>query len=1028
MIMDEHKSLLQEVCRVGGRKFSCFKQSTRYSVEKYSDLLKSVHGIDISKDCPDIHPPYICILCERALKRASRKADHCGGGCGPVTKWEPHHRTNCSVCASQKKRGASAHHAKPKTALRGAALLTAPSHQSDDGSPAHAAGSSVSGLDISAECIQSRAARQHRAILPLDRDRFLDRNAVQICIICKNAADGILETACCNELSCAECISEWLSTNNTCKSCSADMAASSMRTPSISLVRVVSSQSIHCDFHEPSLRGCPEVVPLHDLQRHVNMCPFNPAETPSCSTARSPPPSTTPIRSVRPSSTVAEVLSASPSKLKGNVATNLTARLVTARAEGGRLEVKTGEGGRGKPQVYQLTPECSVPSTDASASTLKRRAAELTRIAESVCGGSDGARVQMIAGLKRLSSAAQEELLQEAGLKCSSPSPGTALAIKADLRLPWSQLRKLRQWLKVFGVKLESERSIREFIAKTLPSYTATELPMSKRNGDVSMAATVFFPDLVAVVMHFLDILNESDSLTWHSGTIPQSEVWLKIGGDHGGGNFKLSLQIANVLAPNATHNTIPLCIFEEKDTPANLKTALGQYAPQIEHLQSTVWNGRQLRVYMFGDYEFQTMNYGLSGSGGLRPCLHCLCPKKEMANPNDDRTDAHRQARTLTTLADDYGRFSEAGSQISQAKHYNNVIRPCILPVPVENAIIPVLHLDLGIYTWMFEALLKDLQELDSKLASKCNADTNDAGTFTKLCALHEKLRCAQLQLDQAVNEQQMVQQQMEFSALHIQNQAEQALLALVTTLQQSCQAAVTKTQQHTSTVDALKDEIAKLCRSKDFSGPCVASVEPVLQHHKIERQVYHGGAFIGNHVHQALKPTVVAAISHAHVPVITSRCPVLAEEAQTIASLHENLMNSYASCRAIFSHSQAVSADEMDKLESEVRRFLSMCRRHVVARRLGNITPKLHLLENHTVPLIRKLGVGLGLLAEQGAESLHASLNTLNAIYKNIPGDLARLKVVAEQHLLTTTKEASTLAPRPQKRKAEDQGPVSS
>ena len=265
----------------------------------------------------------------------------------------------------------------------------------------------------------------------------------------------MLETACCNDPSCAECISEWLSTNNTCKSCSsADMAASSMRTPSISLTRLVSSQSIHCDFHEPLLLGCPEVVPLHDLQRHVNMCPFNPAETPSCSTARSPPPSTTPIRSRRPSSTVAEVLSASPSKLKGNVATNLTARLVTARAEGGRLEVKTGEGGRGKPQVYQLTPECSVPSTDASASTLKRRAAELTRIAESVCGGSDGARVQMIAGLKRLSSAAQEELLQEAGLKCSSPSPGTALAIKADLRLPWSQLRKLRQWLKVFRSKV----------------------------------------------------------------------------------------------------------------------------------------------------------------------------------------------------------------------------------------------------------------------------------------------------------------------------------------------------------------------------------------------------------------------------------------------------------------------------------------------------------------------------------------------------------------------------------------------
>ena len=45
---------------------------------------------------------------------------------------------------------------------------------------------------------------------------------------------------------------------------------------------------------------------------------------------------------------------------------------------------------------------------------------------------------------------------------------------------------------------------MRSLIAKALPSYTAVELPMSKRNGDVSMAAAVYFPDMVSVVMHFL--------------------------------------------------------------------------------------------------------------------------------------------------------------------------------------------------------------------------------------------------------------------------------------------------------------------------------------------------------------------------------------------------------------------------------------------------------------------------------------------------------------------------------------------
>ena len=62
-------------------------------------------------------------------------------------------------------------------------------------------------------------------------------------------------------------------------------------------------------------------------------------------------------------------------------------------------------------------------------------------------------------------------------------------------------------------------------------------------------------------------------------------------------------------------------------------------------------------------------------------------------------------------------------------------------------------------------------------------------------------------------------------------------------------------------------------------------------------------------------------------------------------------------------------------------------MRREEIVARRLGNITPELHLLKEHTVPLIRKLHVGLGLLAKQGAESLHSNFNTLSEVFKNIP-----------------------------------------
>ncbi len=43
------------------------------------------------------------------------------------------------------------------------------------------------------------------------------------------------------------------------------------------------------------------------------------------------------------------------------------------------------------------------------------------------------------------------------------------------------------------------------------------------------------------------------------------------------------------------------------------------------------------------------------------------------------------------------------------------------------------------------------------------------------------------------------------------------------------------------------------------------------------------------------------------------------------------------------------------------------------------ANFFPKLHMLEKHVVPWIKKWKVGFGLIGEQGAESIHAYFNQL-------------------------------------------------
>ena len=42
------------------------------------------------------------------------------------------------------------------------------------------------------------------------------------------------------------------------------------------------------------------------------------------------------------------------------------------------------------------------------------------------------------------------------------------------------------------------------------------------------------------------------------------------------------------------------------------------------------------------------------------------------------------------------------------------------------------------------------------------------------------------------------------------------------------------------------------------------------------------------------------------------------------------------------------------------------------------ATVLPKMHMLEDHVIPFLKKWKVGLGFLGEQGAESVHARFNS--------------------------------------------------
>ena len=77
--------------------------------------------------------------------------------------------------------------------------------------------------------------------------------------------------------------------------------------------------------------------------------------------------------------------------------------------------------------------------------------------------------------------------------------------------------------------------------------------------------------------------------LKWHEG-MDQDEIWVKIGGDKGGGTFKAALQIVNVPSPNSPDNTCVFCVFEASDSYTNLHIGLDRYREQVDELETHTW------------------------------------------------------------------------------------------------------------------------------------------------------------------------------------------------------------------------------------------------------------------------------------------------------------------------------------------------------------------------------------------------------------------------------------------------------
>ena len=96
---------------------------------------------------------------------------------------------------------------------------------------------------------------------------------------------------------------------------------------------------------------------------------------------------------------------------------------------------------------------------------------------------------------------------------------------------------------------------------------------------------------------------------------------------------------------------------------------------------------------------------------------------------------------------------------------------------------------------------------------------------------------------------------------------------------------------------------------------------------------------------------------------------------------------------------------------LETDIDAFMKFFRAHWPKI---NISPKMHMLEDHVIPFVRKWRVGLGFYGEQGGESLHHQFKSMRNRYKNIKKPLESLRYMMDQHLKNTNPLAHTIQPK--------------
>eukprot|EP00731_Ephydatia_muelleri_P011996 Em0006g890a len=249
--------------------------------------------------------------------------------------------------------------------------------------------------------------------------------------------------------------------------------------------------------------------------------------------------------------------------------------------------------------------------------------------------------------------------------------------------------------LKSSGICLAGEERMRHISSQIVGDNLKGEIapfsfPIPSGGEEIKGAPLVYIPQLVDKVVQLLEGNERTGRLTWHEGFIPANEIWLKIGGDKGGGTFKMTFQI----------------LFVAGDSITNLHVAPDRFKDQVEHLHGMKWRQYTVKVFICG-LRVPVKDVWL---------VRSQCD--QMATPLIVR--GHAKERSLEDTCADHQCYVSSGSVKKDAQMFFNCISEPIFDIPVSQVCPPGLHIMLGIFTKMFHLLEALCCQLDLELTSQ--------------------------------------------------------------------------------------------------------------------------------------------------------------------------------------------------------------------------------------------------------------------------------------------------------------------